>query len=71
MHNILLTIQVIVSIFLVLAILLQQRGSGLGATFGGGGEFYSTKRGAEKILANATIALVIIFVGLSLGMLFV
>ncbi|EKD48176.1 MAG: hypothetical protein ACD_65C00081G0001 [uncultured bacterium] len=71
MHSILLTLQVVVSIFLVFAILLQQRGSGLGATFGGGGEFYATKRGAEKILANATVILVVMFLGLSLGLLFV
>lgn len=72
MHNVLLTLQVIVSIFLVLAILLQQRGAGLGAALGGGeGNFYATKRGAEKILANATIVLVALFLGLSIGMLFV
>ena len=71
MHSVILSLQIIVSILLVLAILLQQRGAGLGAALGGGGEFYSTKRGAEKILANATIVLVVLFLGLSIGLLFV
>jgi protein translocase SecG subunit len=45
---------------------LQQRGSGLsGAISGGsgGGEFYATKRGAEKILARLTVILAVIFCG--------
>ena len=43
-------LQVGVAILLVIAILLQQRGSGLSATFGGEGNVYRTKRGLEKIL---------------------
>jgi protein translocase SecG subunit len=49
-------------------ILAQNRGEGLsGAAFGGGGGggFYGTKRGAEKVMANATIVLAILFVVLS------
>ena len=42
-------------------IAVQQRGAALGAGFGGGGEVYSTKRGAQKKLHYATIALVTIF----------
>jgi len=72
MHSVLLTFHVIVSILLVFAIMLQQRGTGLSMTFGGGGgNFYATKRGAEKILATGTIVLVVLFVGLSIAMLFV
>ena len=57
------TLQVVVSILLSLLILLQQRGGGVGGAIGGvgGGEFYATRRGAEKILANLTIILAIIF----------
>jgi protein translocase SecG subunit len=54
-------IQIIVSILLMLAILIQNRGTGLGSAFGGEGNIYRTKRGAEKFLHIATIALVVIF----------
>lgn len=54
-------IQIVVSILLMLAILVQNRGTGLGAAFGGEGNIYRTKRGAEKILHIATIILVVIF----------
>lgn len=54
--------QVVISILLTLAVLAQQRGSGLSATFGGGGEVYTSKRGAEKVLFNATIILSVLFV---------
>lgn len=52
---------IVVSVLLILAILLQNRGSGLGAAFGGEGNIYRTKRGAEKILFFGTIILAIIF----------
>jgi len=45
----------------MVAILLQARGAGLGRAWGGGGEFYRSKRGMEKILQRATIILVILF----------
>jgi len=54
-------IQIVVSVLLMLAILIQNRGTGLGAAFGGEGNIYRTKRGAEKILHIATIVLVVIF----------
>ncbi|MEK7167987.1 MAG: preprotein translocase subunit SecG [Patescibacteria group bacterium] len=54
-------IQIISAVLLVIAILMQNRGSGLGAAFGGGGDVYHAKRGMEKTLFNITIALAIIF----------
>lgn len=63
-------LQIIVSILLIVAILLQNRGAGLGASFGGGGEIYRTKRGAEKFLFRATIILIAIFMALALVGLF-
>ncbi|MBI2610163.1 preprotein translocase subunit SecG [Candidatus Giovannonibacteria bacterium] len=55
--------QVVVSILLIVAVLLQQRGSGLSSTFGGeGGGAYQTKRGLEKILFVATIVLGALFI---------
>ena len=54
-------IQIVIALILIADILLQQRGSGLGAAWGGGSEVYHTKRGMEKILHYATIILSIIF----------
>lgn len=56
-------IQMVLSVLLIAAILVQQRGSGLGAAFGGGSEVFRTKRGVEKILHYATIAIAILFFG--------
>lgn len=55
--------QIIICVALATAILLQQRGSGIGGAFGGGGASYFTKRGFEKILFIATIVLGILFIG--------
>jgi preprotein translocase subunit SecG len=46
----------------VLLIILQQRGASLGAGFGGSGEFYTTRRGLDKSLFNATVIFASIFV---------
>lgn len=59
-------IQLILAVLLVVAILLQQRGSGLGAAFGGGGGIQTTRRGADKFLYRATIAISILFFGIAL-----
>lgn len=50
-------IQIILGILLILVIIIQQKGSGLGSAFGGDLGFYRTKRGAEKLLFYTTIAL--------------
>jgi len=63
--------QIIVSIILVIAILLQARGTGLGSAFGGEGTVFRTKRGVEKILHNASVVLVILFLALSLANIFI
>jgi len=60
-------ILIIVAILLIISILLQQRGSGLGAAFGGEGNVYMAKRGAEKMIFWASIALSILFMGLGLA----
>ncbi len=58
-------IQITSAIALIISILLQNRGTGLGAAFGGEGNVYRTKRGLEKNLFKATIVLAIIFFGVS------
>jgi preprotein translocase subunit SecG len=46
----------------ILFILLQQRGASLGAGFGSSGELYTTRRGLDKSLFQATVVTVVIFV---------
>lgn len=60
------TIQIIISVLLIVSILLQNRGAGLSETFGGGGgggNVYQTKRGFDKFLFTATVVLAILFLG--------
>jgi preprotein translocase subunit SecG len=71
MKNILYIVQIIISILLIAAIMLQQKGSGLGAAFGGDNSVYRTKRGAEKFLFRATIVLSALFLISALINLFV
>jgi len=59
--------QIIVSVLLIAAVLLQQRGTGLSATFGGEGNIYRTKRGIEKGLFVITIVLAIVFFGIAIA----
>ncbi len=58
--------QIVVSILLIVFILLQQRGSALGSAFGQEGGFYATRRGIQKKILYLTVALVIIFISLSM-----
>ncbi len=71
METLLLVFQVILSILLSVAVLSQNKGTGLSATFGGSGGFHASKRGAEKVLANATIVLAVLFVLNALAFIFV
>ncbi len=71
LHTLLKYFQLIVSVLLIFAILVQNRSSGLSATFGGSGTIHVKKRGAEKVLFNATIILAILFVASSIAALFV
>ena len=51
------------AIGLIAAILMQSRGSGLGATFGGGdASSFRTRRGVEQRLYQFTIVLSVLFV---------
>lgn len=66
MNQILSVFQIITSLTLIVVILLQAQGTGLGGLFGGGGEEYRSKRGVEKALFYVTIVLSVVFLGLSL-----
>ena len=54
-------IQIASAIGLIIVILMQNRGSGLGSAFGGDGNAYRTKRGVEKSLVKISIILAVIF----------
>jgi preprotein translocase subunit SecG len=59
--------QIIVSIALIAAVLLQARGTGLSGTFGGDSAVYRSRRGVERRLWQFTIILLILFVLFSLA----
>lgn len=59
-------IQIILAVMLVVLILLQSRGAGVGSIWGGGGEFYGTRRGIEKVLFRFTIFVSLLFIAISL-----
>jgi len=57
--------QIILSIALILIILFQVRGGGLGGIFGQQSGVYRTRRGVEQILFRLTIVFVVIFLVIS------
>jgi preprotein translocase subunit SecG len=61
--------QMILSVALTSALLLQVKGGGLGGIFGQADTVYRTRRGVEKTLFQITIVLVVLFVAISLAML--
>lgn len=73
MHTALLITQIVVSLLLSLLILIQERGSGLGEGIAGtgGATIQVKKRGAERVLAQVTVVMIVVFLGLSLSLNFV
>ncbi len=67
MTNILFYTQIGSAVLMIITILLQQRGEGLGSGIGGSAMEYSTKRGVEKGIFYATIVLAVIFLGVSIA----
>ncbi|HEV3310206.1 MAG TPA: preprotein translocase subunit SecG [Chloroflexota bacterium] len=68
MSNSLRTIELILAVALITLILMQSRGTSLGSVFGQEGSVFHTRRGAEKILFNVTIAVAIAFIVVSLAL---
>ena len=62
---------IILSIIIVGLILMQGKGAGLGSAWGGGGEFYQTRRGVEKITMNLTYVCIVLFFLLSIANFFI
>ncbi|MFW0837471.1 MAG: preprotein translocase subunit SecG [Candidatus Komeilibacteria bacterium] len=71
MEKIIQIIQAIVAVLLIVTIIMQNKGAGLGSAFGGESTVYRTKRGAEKTIYYTTIILAILFLGLTLADLFI
>lgn len=71
MKNIFLIGNIVLSIVIVLMILIQGKGGGLGSAWGGGGEMFQTRRGIEKVTLRLTVILIVIFLLISLINLFV
>ena len=59
---ILQVVTIVAAVLMVLFILLQARGASLGAGFGSSGELFTTRRGTDKSLYEATIVVAVIFV---------
>ena len=71
MPDFLTIIQLVAAILMVALILMQSGGAGLGSSFGGGGDAYMTKRGAEKTVFRLTIAFAFVFVVIGIVRLFI
>lgn len=55
-------IQIVISVALIILILIQSKGSGMGSLFGGGDSgVYTTRRGVEKTLFNLTVVVSLSF----------
>lgn len=67
--NVLNVFQILVAIVLIIAVLMQAKGAGLGNIFGGGGgsDTFRTRRGIERLLFRGTIALMTLFILLSIA----
>ncbi|MFC1988956.1 preprotein translocase subunit SecG [Chloroflexota bacterium] len=58
--------QIILSVALVMTILLQVKGGGLGGIFGQADTVFRTRRGVEKKLFQLTVILVVLFIIISI-----
>ncbi|HEX9817956.1 MAG TPA: preprotein translocase subunit SecG [Patescibacteria group bacterium] len=67
MQSNLLILQIILAVVITAFVLLQSQGSGLGATWGGGGETYHTRRGVEKVIFRLTIVAIALFALVSIA----
>ncbi len=68
MRTALQIVQIMISIAMIVLIILQAKGSGLGRLFGGegGGTITKTRRGLEKTMFQITIVLAVAFMALAI-----
>ena len=67
MTTYLLIAQIVVAVALIVVLILQVHGGGLGGIFGQPDSVYRTRRGVEKTLLNLTIALSVLFVAICIA----
>ena len=58
--------QLVIGVVLIILVLLQQRGGGMGVLGGASSQFYGTRRGLEKTIFIFTVVLGILFIALSI-----
>lgn len=58
-------LQIIIGTILIVLVLLQQRGEGMGAIGGMTSQFYGTRRGMEQTMYWFTLALGALFIALA------
>lgn len=64
--EVLSVIQIILAVALIMVILLQVKGGGLGGIFGQADTVFRTRRGLERRLFQITVALIVVFVILAI-----
>ncbi|TAK25930.1 MAG: preprotein translocase subunit SecG [Chloroflexota bacterium] len=64
------TVQIIVSIFLIVLVMMQSRGSGLTASSREQTSLFRTRRGIERTLFNSTLVLAVVWVLVSIATVF-
>lgn len=64
--NIFTTLQIVISLLLIISVIMQSRGTQAGITFGGAGETFRSKRGLEKFLFYGTVVLGALFAAVSI-----
>ena len=62
MHTFFNVLTVISSILMIVFILVQNRGAGLGQAFGGDSAFYHQRRGVELVIFQLTVFFAVVFV---------
>ena len=62
--QVIVIIQAVLAVCLSFCVLLQQRATGLSATFGGSGTIEVQRRGAERFLYQSTIVVAVVFFAL-------
>ncbi len=71
MQQVLLVINILLSIAIVVFVLMQGKGGGLGSAWGGGGEQFQTRRGVEKLTLRLTVVCIVLFLIVSIVSFFV
>lgn len=66
MRDVFSIIQIVLSVSLIMVILLQVRGGGLGGIFGQADTVFRTRRGVEQRLFQLTVILVVLFITVSI-----